>query len=420
METTRVRRPSGAGRGPGRHGRGGPGRGRRPHTGPLDPRARAAALLTPAGGLPRASGVLVPFPPPAPAPAAGHRVLRRRDDGDGWHTGREEQSPPVKPPGHGTEGAAPHPAPVPSWAVRDRPGKPSAPLAHPARGSTAAEGREEAGEPPSRAAEPGTGDGRADPAGAPPPGGPDPSEAGPLPVRERWRLAVLERLPLWAQARCGIEPRALIALCAVLAVAAGFAAHHYASVRPRPVPVARAEPVPSPEPGSGAAPADADPAAGAGAAPGAQDTGQAEVTVDVAGEVRNPGVHTLPSGSRVMDAIEAAGGSRPGADTDGLNRARVLADGEHIVVGAPPAGAGHDAALPAGGAPPGQGAGGAISLSTATAEQLQTLPGVGPVLAGNILAYRQQHGGFTSVDQLREVSGIGDRRLADIRDRVTP
>ncbi|MBC7269062.1 MAG: ComEA family DNA-binding protein, partial [Streptomyces sp.] len=133
-------------------------------------------------------------------------------------------------------------------------------------------------------------------------------------------------------------------------------------------------------------------------------------------------VHRLPAGSRVADALDAAGGVRPGTDTDGLNRARFLVDGEQVVVGGPAPAA---APVPAAGA----GGGGAlagvapvapVSLNTATAEQLDTLPGVGPVLAQHILDYRTQHGGFRSVDELREVKGIGERRFADLRDLVRP
>ncbi|WP_234018336.1 helix-hairpin-helix domain-containing protein [Streptomyces sp. FXJ7.023] len=150
--------------------------------------------------------------------------------------------------------------------------------------------------------------------------------------------------------------------------------------------------------------------------------------VDVGGKVRKPGVHSLPAGSRVADALRAAGGVRPGTKTDGLNRARFLVDGEQVIVGASlPPGAGTTAGGSAGspGSPGSAGAGGAapaapVSLNTATADQLETLPGVGPVLAQHIIDYRTQHGGFRSVDELREVNGIGERRFADLRDLVRP
>ncbi|WP_253194991.1 ComEA family DNA-binding protein [Streptomyces sp. MP131-18] len=256
--------------------------------------------------------------------------------------------------------------------------------------------------------------------------------AAPLPWRARVRLAVGERLPGWARLRCGVEPRTVAALCLVLVVAAGFAVHHYWTGRPRAVTAveqAAAPPGAPPSagsgPGSGAAapPAEsaaeaAGPAADAAAAPsGAPAAGS--VVVDVAGEVREPGVYTLPAGSRVADAIEAAGGA-PGDAADGLNRARVLVDGEQVLVDGEQPAAPAAPAAPAGGAPPpGGGPAAPLRLNTATVEQLQELPGIGPVLAGRLVAFRTEHGGFTSVEQLGEVTGIGERRLADLRDRVT-
>ncbi|MFJ2584332.1 MULTISPECIES: ComEA family DNA-binding protein [unclassified Streptomyces] len=143
----------------------------------------------------------------------------------------------------------------------------------------------------------------------------------------------------------------------------------------------------------------------------------------MSGKVRRPGIRQLPSGSRVADALRAAGGVRAGADLTGLNRARVLMDGEQIVVGAPSGtstegGAGGVALGSSGGG--GSAAAGPVSLNTATVEQLDTLPGVGPVLAQHIVDYRAQHGGFRSIDELREVNGIGDRRFADLQPLVGP
>lgn len=147
--------------------------------------------------------------------------------------------------------------------------------------------------------------------------------------------------------------------------------------------------------------------------------------MDVGGKVRRPGLQRLPAGSRVADALRAAGGVRPGTDTGGLNRARLLVDGEQIVVGAPAPVPGVGAE--AGAAGPGTGAsvagaapGTPVSLSTATVDQLDALPGVGPVLAQHIVDYRARHGGFRSVDELREVNGIGERRFADLRNLVRP
>lgn len=198
-----------------------------------------------------------------------------------------------------------------------------------------------------------------------------------------------ERIPLWVQTRCGFEPRTLAALAVVLTAAAVFAAYHFWQGRPQPVrpPAREAMPV------------------AAAVSPAARRT----VVVDVAGKVEHPGVLHLPQGARVADALEAAGGARPGTDTTALNRARVLADGEQIVVGAP-----QGAAAP-GGAP-----GGPVSLNSATQEQLQTLPGVGPVLAKRILDYRTQHGGFHEVTDLRQVTGIGAHRFTELRALVQP
>ena len=119
----------------------------------------------------------------------------------------------------------------------------------------------------------------------------------------------------------------------------------------------------------------------------------------------------LPSGARVADAIEAAGGALPGTDCPTLNLARKVTDGELIVVGLARASAGPAAA--------GQPLAGLVNLNTATVEQLQTLPGVGPVLAQRIVDYRDQHGGFKTVADLRKVTGIGDARYNDLKTRVT-
>ncbi|MEV5409496.1 ComEA family DNA-binding protein [Thermopolyspora sp. NPDC052614] len=151
------------------------------------------------------------------------------------------------------------------------------------------------------------------------------------------------------------------------------------------------------------------------------------VTVYVTGKVREPGVLVLPGGSRVTDAIEKAGGLRPGAKAGALNLARRLVDGEHIIVGAPVnnASSGQAPSSVASGsaaaydAAPGGVPGDPLDLNLATAEQLdQRLPGVGEILARRITEYRDAHGGFRSVEQLRDVTGIGDRRFAELRDKV--
>ncbi|WP_345963425.1 ComEA family DNA-binding protein [Streptomyces sp. BRB040] len=241
--------------------------------------------------------------------------------------------------------------------------------------------------------------------------------------RERTGQALRERMPLWLQTRCGLERRSVVALTVLLVVAAVFAVQHFRSGRTQPVAAPEvvreaaaygaATPGPTtedrttakePEPGAA-------PTTGAGAG--------AEIVVDVGGKVRKPGVHSLPAGSRVEDALRAAGGVKPGTKTDGLNRARFLVDGEQVMVGAsapaPPPGPGT-----ASGGQAGAGPAAPVSLNTATTDQLDTLPGVGPVLAQHIIDYRTQHGGFRSVDELREVNGIGERRFADLRDLVRP
>ncbi|WP_239114901.1 ComEA family DNA-binding protein [Planotetraspora kaengkrachanensis] len=136
------------------------------------------------------------------------------------------------------------------------------------------------------------------------------------------------------------------------------------------------------------------------------------VVVYVTGKVRRPGVLSLATGSRVADAIDAAGGIRPGAKPGALNLARRLVDGEQIMVGAP------TPATPGDGGPAGSGGGGLISLNSATADQLNGLPGVGDVLTERIIEFREANGGFQSVEQLREVSGFGEKRFAEIKDKV--
>ncbi|MEW2146507.1 ComEA family DNA-binding protein [Micromonospora vinacea] len=146
-------------------------------------------------------------------------------------------------------------------------------------------------------------------------------------------------------------------------------------------------------------------------------SGSAELVVAVAGKVRKPGLVRLPAGSRLADAVQAAGGALPGVDVALLNPARKVTDGELIVVGVtPPPVPGGAAGPAAGDAGP---AVGPLNLNTATLAQLDALPGVGPVLAQRILAHRDQHGGFRSVGDLRQVDGIGDARYEQLKDLVT-
>ena len=150
------------------------------------------------------------------------------------------------------------------------------------------------------------------------------------------------------------------------------------------------------------------------------------VVVHVVGAVRHPGLYRLRDGSRVADAVRRAGGASRRADLDGLNLTAPIVDGAQIVVprriplaevggsGTPPATAGVPSAASA--APPLQ----KVSLATATAEQLDELPGVGPVTAQKILDYRAEHGFIRSVDDLDAVPGIGPARIEQLRDLVTP
>ncbi len=242
--------------------------------------------------------------------------------------------------------------------------------------------------------------------------------------RERSGQALRERMPVWLQTRCGLERRSVAALSVLLVLAAVFAVQHFWSGRTQPVAApevvreAAAYGAGEPEPTATGRATTGEPRSEA--AP--TSTAGPEIVVDVGGKVREPGIHSLPAGSRVADALRAAGGVRPGTKTDGLNRARFLVDGEQVIVGAPspapapgpgPAPGGSTGAAGAGPAAP-------VSLNTATTDQLDTLPGVGPVLAQHIIDYRTQHGGFRSVDELREVNGIGERRFADLRDLVRP
>jgi competence protein ComEA len=144
-----------------------------------------------------------------------------------------------------------------------------------------------------------------------------------------------------------------------------------------------------------------------------------DVVVDVTGAVERPGVYRLPAGSRADDAVKRAGGATAKAELDSLNLAARLADGQQVVV--PERGP----SSAAGGAA-GTGAGAAgeeaepISLATATAAQLDTIDGIGPVTAADIIEFREQHGGLASVDQLDQISGIGPATMEALRERLQP
>ncbi|MFJ2031023.1 helix-hairpin-helix domain-containing protein [Streptosporangium sp. NPDC087985] len=221
------------------------------------------------------------------------------------------------------------------------------------------------------------------------------------PSFEALRRVVAAQGAVLAPGRPGLRLLLLIALIA--AVAGGVYAWRS---QPEPEPLAPPRPVSgSPLPERAGPPQPGSPRSDA----------VIEVTVHVTGKVRRPGVITLPAGSRVTDAVRAAGGLRKGGAAGTLNLARKLVDGEQIVVGATgPAAAAPVAADPVAADPTGV----VLDLNTATPQQLEQLPGVGQVLARRIVEYRDSHGGFRTVEQLREVSGIGDRKYADMKDRV--
>jgi competence protein ComEA len=152
----------------------------------------------------------------------------------------------------------------------------------------------------------------------------------------------------------------------------------------------------------------------------------AEIVVDVAGRVRRPGVYTFQQGDRIIDAIRRAGGALPGADLAGLNLAALLTDAEQVVVGQRGGGglvSGTSVGGSTGGGAPGAGgepgSEAKVNINTATLDQLIALPGIGEVLGQRVIDYREQHGPFRSIEDLQNVSGIGDSHMADLRPLVT-
>ena len=140
-----------------------------------------------------------------------------------------------------------------------------------------------------------------------------------------------------------------------------------------------------------------------------QETVTAEVIVNVAGKVANPGVYKLPIGSRVVDAINLAGNQLKGVDISDINLARVLVDGEQILIGTPPATAVKKAAAKISASNP-------LDLNRATLAQLDTLPGIGPVTAQRILDYRSKVGRINSIDELKKISGLGGAKFEEIKN----
>lgn len=215
-----------------------------------------------------------------------------------------------------------------------------------------------------------------------------------------------DRLPATLQGRVSLGVGHVAVLAVLAAVALAVTAYVTIRARPAvtPVPQVRATP-----PSSAAGPL-ATPTTGA-TAPGSGGS----VVVDIAGKVRRPGVTTLPAGSRVVDAIREAGGPRRGVDLSPLNLARVLVDGEQILVGVPPA----PGVAASASSQPGAASGALVNLNTAALAELDSLPGVGPVTAQKILDWRSTHGAFTAIDELLEVDGIGEKTLADLAPHLT-
>jgi competence protein ComEA len=217
----------------------------------------------------------------------------------------------------------------------------------------------------------------------------------------------------------------------VVIVAAVLAAVGVWLERPQAVPVgepagtpSRVEPAAGPGLITGPAedqavsPAAAPAPAGSATAPTAP---AAPLVVSVSGKVHRPGLVEVPPGARVADALAAAGGALPGTDLSQLNLARRVSDGEQVAVGVQPAPDAAAAAPPGPGqlsAGPGAAPQGRLDLNTATVDQLDGLPGVGPVTAQRILDWRTRNGRFARVEQLREIEGIGERRFGQLRELV--
>jgi competence protein ComEA len=206
------------------------------------------------------------------------------------------------------------------------------------------------------------------------------------------------------------DPRVGIAALLVVALGAGFIWYRLGAGDSGESSTARRAPATSSAP-TGTSTA-------TGGSSGASKKGE-RVTVHVAGTVAKPGVYDLDAGARVIDAIEAAGGGAPDADLNRLNLAAKVADGQRVLVQRV------GEAAPAGSATSGGSGGtsadpsGLVSLNNATQAELEGLPGIGPTLAEAIITERERRGGFRSVNELRDVRGIGEKRFADLKDKVT-
>ncbi len=145
----------------------------------------------------------------------------------------------------------------------------------------------------------------------------------------------------------------------------------------------------------------------------AEPTAPPLIIVDVAGKVLRPGVYSLPKGSRAIDAIKAAGNKQAGVDTSDINLAHLLFDGEQIIVGAPKYFPTVKSSKAKSAKPSGP-----ISINNGSESDLESLPGIGPVMAGRIIAYRKLHGAFQVIDDLRKVSGMGKATFAEISSLI--
>lgn len=238
--------------------------------------------------------------------------------------------------------------------------------------------------------------------------------------------------PLWqrftARIPMRLDPgrRGALAVGLAVVVAAVLTGAWLMTERPRPLATSASPPsIPGAASPVGTGPpaqVTPSPAGASGAVVSGSSGSAALVVVDVAGKVHHPGLYRLPPGSRVDDALRAAGGPLAGVDLTSLNLAARVVDGQQIAVGTPGAGAGGGGGLSvtAGGATQVAGTGGAlVNLNTASLEQLETLPGVGPVLGQHILDWRTAHGTFATIDQLNDVTGIGDVKFAALRPLVS-
>ncbi len=210
--------------------------------------------------------------------------------------------------------------------------------------------------------------------------------------------------------RWTLSARHVLVLAAVLLIGLAWAGCAVIRARPSPIPDARppttlttGSPVTQPTP----------------TAPSGKPqppTPTTTLVIHVAGKVHRPGLIRAPTGARVADALTLAGGPLRGVDLSSLNLARQLTDGEQIVVGLPtqPTTPASSTTTPTGPQPPTT----PLNLNTATAPQLDALPGVGPVLAQRILDYRTQNGPFTTVDQLQEVPGVGPKKFDSLKPHV--